>query len=549
MNRSLAFKAMNGAKILRPSRLWSLRAFSSSSNRPVLLMAQELAQSQHLSRSRIQTLDKTQLARLFSDSTNQKQGKQEEQREQSTSTTSTFPKDKAVAAWLFTVCGLVFLMVTMGGLTRLTRSGLSMTKWRFVGERPPMNQQEWEQEFEDYKQFPEYQKLNRGMTLDEFKFIYGMEWGHRQLGRLIGVVFALPLAYFAARGRLNKQLLKPLGLLFAMGGAQGLIGWWMVKSGLKENKENPHAEPKVSPYRLTVHLVSAFLIYSLLFSTALKTLHGGQLKAMANGVPKKLRSFAVGVSHLVFLTAISGAFVAGNHAGLIYNEFPLMGGRFVPEDIIQPGLEPKWRNLFENSTCVQFDHRVLGMSTAAAVSALWAYSRKFPLSSPARRAANLLFGMVFVQVGLGISTLLMHVPVHLGATHQAGALTMLTLSLYLLHALGPAQGSKALARMLNAPAAQSTTQAVSSTTKRAFSTTARVPSTSSSTSKPSSVSALRSTLTRSYSSVSSSSSSSSSSMARQTSFSSAALFPVSSSIAASGVAARRFPMPMKNLGD
>jgi len=343
---------------------------------------------------------------------------------------------------------MVFTMVVVGGITRLTRSGLSMVEWKFTGEKPPLTQEEWEAEFEKYKQYPEYKKLNQGMTLEEFKKIYFWEFFHRWLGRTMGVVFLVPFMYFLARGRIKRHLVPSLVALFGLGAAQGLVGWWMVKSGLKEELLVDYAHPRVSPYRLATHLIWAFVIYTLLFRTACHAYFGkavANTPAIAGGVPPVLRKVALGTTALVFLTAFSGAFVAGNQAGLCYNEFPLMGGRIVPQDIIDPNLKPAWRNIFENSTTVQFQHRVLGVSTVLVTLAQFLFARRFPISRSARRAVHAVMAWSWVQVALGISTLLMYVPTHLAATHQAGALTLLTLALWYLFRLGPSQGSRRLA--------------------------------------------------------------------------------------------------------
>lgn len=342
---------------------------------------------------------------------------------------------KAISNWLFACSGLVFGMVVIGGLTRLTKSGLSMVDWKPAGSLPPLSLEAWQAEFDKYKQFPEYQR-RRDMTLNDFKYIFFWEWGHRMLGRTIGLAFGVPLLVFGARGAFKGQLAltRRLGLLFAMGGSQGLIGWWMVKSGLSEPER--HKQVRVSPYRLATHLISAFAIYALLFTTALqqRQLAGVALAA----APPALRKAAIATATIVGLTAFSGAFVAGNQAGYVYNEFPFMGGRIIPQDIVDPYLEPKWRNFFENSPLVQFDHRVLGMSSLGASTALWLFSRRYPqLSRASRMASNALLVTASAQVTLGITTLVYHVPVALASMHQAGALTLLSVSLWFVTTLAP----------------------------------------------------------------------------------------------------------------
>lgn len=352
--------------------------------------------------------------------------------------------DEWVARWLFGCSALVVCMVIVGGLTRLTKSGLSMTDWKPQGSRPPMNLEEWEAEFDKYKASPEYKRVHDGMTLPEFKFIFFMEYGHRMLGRFTGLAYALPLLYFASRGRLSMPGLKPrlLGILGLIG-TQGLIGWWMVKSGLEE-PEFKSEEPKVSPYRLTTHLLSAFAIYTALFTTALKVKSGGAVASP----PARLYWAVTATTAIVGLTVASGAFVAGNRAGLVYNEWPLMGGRWVPEDIEDPKLKPKWRNIFENSSVVQFDHRMLAYGTITSVSTLWALLRKSNVSPHVRLVSSGLVGMACCQATLGVCTLLWYVPTDLAATHQAGSLVLFTICLYLRHLILRGAGAGANARTM-----------------------------------------------------------------------------------------------------
>lgn len=356
--------------------------------------------------------------------------KKEEQKEEGKQGQQEWAGDRGVALWLFSVAGLVFGMVVIGGLTRLTKSGLSMVEWRLFGERPPTTPELWEEEFAKYKKHPEYIKLNQGMTLEEFQFIYFWEYGHRMLGRVVGGAFLFPFIYFASRGRLRQPLLKgKLTVIGCMILSQGLVGWWMVKSGLQQHPDDYNI-PRVSPYRLAAHLLSAFAIYTGLFTVGMSVLPRGPGAAMAT--TPLVRLLSVGATVLVGVTVASGAFVAGNQAGLCYNEFPLMGGRFIPEDIVDPRLQPAWRNFFENSTLVQFDHRWLGTGTGLFIAGVYWATRALPLVHPARLPATLLCGMAGVQVALGITTLLTYVPVPLAAIHQSGALTLYTLSLWLL---------------------------------------------------------------------------------------------------------------------
>ncbi|KYQ91692.1 cytochrome c oxidase assembly protein [Tieghemostelium lacteum] len=355
--------------------------------------------------------------------------------------------EKAVAKWLFFTCGLVGLMIVVGGVTRLTESGLSITEWKpIVGSVPPLNQQQWEEEFEKYKQFPEYKRLNMGMTLEEFKKIYFWEFTHRLFGRVIGVVFAVPFIYYIRKGYINKQLGMKLSAIFALGGAQGALGWYMVKSGLDE-KLIVGDVPRVSQYRLAAHLGSAFVIFGSLYWVGSGLMRPGISKNLAERLRNvsaqlqrqraSIRMWSPIVAGMVFLTAMSGAFVAGLDAGLIYNTFPLMGGQWVPEDIINPKIQPRYLNCFENDVTVQFQHRVLAISTYSSILGLTAlvYRGKSGLSPRAVKACKHLAIMATVQVALGISTLLTFVPVSLGAAHQTGSLAVISASLWLLREL------------------------------------------------------------------------------------------------------------------
>lgn len=342
---------------------------------------------------------------------------------------------RALTWWLGGCAGWVFSLVILGGVTRLTRSGLSMTDWKLTGETPPSSPEEWEAEFARYRLSPEFLKVNASMDVEGFKFIYWMEWAHRMWGRGLGAVFALPAATFVAAGAMTRPLARRLGLLLLMGGTQGLVGWWMVRSGLQQPENN--AVPRVSPYRLAAHLTSAFAIYATLVWTALglaqpypPALAAGPSAARAAA---SLARVALPVAALVAVTAASGAFVAGLDAGRAYNTFPLMQGRLVPEDYWSV---PGWRNAFESTAAVQLHHRVLALSTLAAVAALWRHGTRLPALPRASRL--LLHGLAAgagVQVALGVTTLLTHVPVSLGSAHQGGALTLFTLVLALMHSV------------------------------------------------------------------------------------------------------------------
>ncbi|KAJ8500979.1 hypothetical protein OPV22_011531 [Ensete ventricosum] len=341
---------------------------------------------------------------------------------------------KVVGIWLFGCAAWVFSLVVLGGVTRLTRSGLSMTNWKFVGGLPPLSEDRWLLEFEKYKLSPEYKRVNNGMTLEDFKFIYWMEYAHRMWGRGLGMVFAFPFMYFLAKGFITRQLGLRLSALFALGGAQGLIGWWMVKSGLEE-PPSEYVQPRVSPYRLATHLTSAFVIYCGILWTALSVVMPEPPSGTSEWIrgAARVQKWALPVSLLVGMTAISGAFVAGNDAGHAYNTFPKMGDSWIPEDIFD--MDPLIRNFFENTSTVQLNHRILATSTLASVGGLWYAARKVNMHPAVRSLIGSTLGMAAVQVTLGITTLLTYVPVSLASAHQAGALTLLTLLIILTHTL------------------------------------------------------------------------------------------------------------------
>eukprot|EP00249_Psilotum_nudum_P004976 c18470_g1_i1 orf=155-1531(+) len=341
---------------------------------------------------------------------------------------------KKVAWWLFGCSAWVFSMVVLGGLTRLTRSGLSMTEWKFTGSFPPMSDDEWKLEFGKYQQSPEYKRVHNDMGLEDFKFIYWMEYAHRMWGRGLGLFFGGPFAYFMYKGFITWRLGLRLSAFLAMGAGQGFVGWWMVKSGLEE-PSSEYSQPRVSPYRLAVHLTSAFVIYSGVYWTFLSVLMPeppteklGWVKGSA-----RLRILAVPIAALVALTAASGAFVAGNDAGHAFNTFPKMGDYWIPEGLFE--MQPVIRNIFENTATVQFNHRILATSTVVSMGILWLAARRLPLNPSVQALVDSSFGMAVLQATLGISTLLSYVPISLGVAHQAGALTLFTLIITLLHML------------------------------------------------------------------------------------------------------------------
>ncbi|XP_013608218.1 PREDICTED: cytochrome c oxidase assembly protein COX15-like [Brassica oleracea var. oleracea] len=297
-----------------------------------------------------------------------------------------------------------------------------------------LSDEAWAKEFEKYKQSPEYKRVNKGMNLEDFKFIYWMEYAHRMWGRGLGIMFALPFSYFLRKGYITLRLGVQLSGLFALGAGQGFIGWWMVKSGLEE-PPSEYSQPRVSPYRLAAHLTSAFAIYCGLFWTALSVVMPeppAESLAWVRGAAK-VKKLALPVSFIVGITAISGAFVAGNDAGRAFNTFPKMGDTWIPDGIFE--MKPLIRNFFENTATVQLDHRLLATTTLLAIGTMWWFTRKLDIHPAVKALIGSTVGMTAVQVTLGVSTLLSYVPVSLGSAHQAGALTLLTLMLLLNHTL------------------------------------------------------------------------------------------------------------------
>jgi cytochrome c oxidase assembly protein subunit 15 len=332
-------------------------------------------------------------------------------------------QDRAVATWLLACCGLVFAMVVLGGFTRLTGSGLSMVDWRpLMGILPPMNDAEWQRVFALYQQSPEFQKVNFHMDVMAFKGIYWLEYLHRLLGRTIGVVFFIPFVVFVIKGYIRNNELPKYLLMFVLGGLQGLLGWYMVKSGLVD-------VPHVSHYRLTAHLIAAFLIYAYMFWVAMSLL----FPAPGNAAKHPWYGKTLGLTVLLTVTIISGGFVAGLKAGKIYNTFPMMGDYWLPPGLM--ALDPVWRNFFDNMTTVQFDHRWLALATFVVIAVYWFTARHADLPRRARPAVHALVHTAVLQVALGIATLLLAVPVFLGAAHQAVAMLLFTVALYLVHAL------------------------------------------------------------------------------------------------------------------
>jgi heme a synthase len=332
-------------------------------------------------------------------------------------------QNRGVALWLLACCALVFAMVVVGGVTRLTHSGLSIVEWQpIVGTLPPLNQEQWQESFLKYQQTPEYQRVNQGMNLEAFKGIFWWEYFHRLLGRLIGVAFLLPLLWFALRGKIERRLVPRLIGIFVLGGLQGAMGWYMVKSGLVD-------DPRVSQYRLTAHLGLAFLIYMAMLWAALDILFPRSASAPRPG----LRRAALALTALVFIMSMTGAFVAGIRAGLAYNTFPLMNGEWLPAGMFV--IAPWYLNFFSNIPLVQFDHRLIAWALAFLVPWFWLRARRQPMPPRARLGADLLVAALALQIGLGIATLLLVVPVALAVAHQAGALLVFTAALFAAHSL------------------------------------------------------------------------------------------------------------------
>ena len=337
-------------------------------------------------------------------------------------TTQLQQRKQRVADWLLICCALVFAMVVLGGVTRLTGSGLSMVDWQPVtGILSPLSDAEWQKTFERYQQSPEFQKVNAHMDVAAFKGIFWLEYLHRLLGRLIGVVFIVPFVFFAAAGYIRKQEWPKYLLMFVLGGMQGLLGWYMVKSGLVN-------DPHVSHYRLTAHLMAAFLIYAYMLWVALSLQYPRESRHRHEWFGR-----SVAMTSIVSITVISGGFVSGLKAGRIFNTFPLMGDHWVPPGVM--ALEPAWRNFLDNPVTVQLDHRILATTTFLVVVAFWIGIRGWDATSRVATAVNWLLATLFVQVALGIFTLLYGVPIVLAAAHQAVAMLLFTAALNLTHCL------------------------------------------------------------------------------------------------------------------
>lgn len=330
----------------------------------------------------------------------------------------------AIRIWLMILFALVFLMIAVGGLTRLTDSGLSITEWRpITGALPPMSAADWQSEFEKYQAIDEFRIQNQWMELDDFKVIYWWEWGHRQLGRVIGLVWALGFGWFAVRRQIPSGWTPKLLLLGALGGAQGAIGWWMVASGVTQGESTTD----VASYRLATHLGLAFVILGVI---TWYVLHLGRsardLMQARRAKEGKQWSMATGLLHFTFLQILIGALVAGIDAGRSYTDWPLMGGKILPDSAFV--LEPIWRNFFESPGLVQFIHRVTGYLLAAFAVVVWLRGRK-SAHATTRFAFNAVIAAVAVQIVIGIATVLYGAPVHIALVHQLVAVVLWVLIL------------------------------------------------------------------------------------------------------------------------
>ncbi|WP_298894209.1 COX15/CtaA family protein [uncultured Psychroserpens sp.] len=330
--------------------------------------------------------------------------------------------NKKVIYWLLIGCVLIFIMVIVGGITRLTHSGLSISNYKLIsGTIPPMNDVEWQEAFELYKQYPEYQKLNTHFDLQDFKDIYFWEWLHRVIGRFIGLVFIIPFLYFLIRKQLTRATIKKSIILLALGAFQGFLGWYMVKSGLVDN-------PDVSHYRLAAHLTTAFLTFAFTFWVALDLIFPQKKE-----IEKKLRNFIRIALVVLILQIIYGAFVAGLDAGFMHNHWPMMSeGKFIHETVYTEH-QPLYKNFIEGRSGVQFAHRTLAYIVVIFIIAIWLKTRKLNVSKYQAIGIKTLLITIAIQFILGVLTIIYTVPVWLGVSHQAGAFLLLSAMVFTLH--------------------------------------------------------------------------------------------------------------------
>ncbi|WP_420400359.1 COX15/CtaA family protein [Flagellimonas sp.] len=331
-------------------------------------------------------------------------------------------KNKYVIYWLLTGCALIFIMVVVGGITRLTHSGLSISDYKLIsGTLPPMNQQEWEEAFELYQQYPEYQKLNYHFTLEDFKSIYFWEWLHRVIGRFIGIVFIVPFLFFLVTKKLDGPTIRKSLVLLFLGGFQGFLGWYMVKSGLVDR-------PDVSHYRLAAHLTTAFLTFAYSLWVALDLIYPNKKE-----VQKSIRNLIRAALVVLIIQIIWGAFVAGLDAGFLHNHWPLMSDGKLIHETVYIEQQPFIKNLYEGKSGVQFVHRYLAYVVVAFVLAIWYKTKKVKMTPPQQKGMQILLILVFAQFLLGVLTLIMAVPLWLGVLHQVGAFFLLAAMTFSLH--------------------------------------------------------------------------------------------------------------------
>jgi cytochrome c oxidase assembly protein subunit 15 len=327
---------------------------------------------------------------------------------------------KIVGIWLLIGCFLIFCMVVIGGITRLTGSGLSITEWKpIMGAIPPLNENEWQSAFDKYKQIPQFQKINFDFSLQDFKSIFLWEYVHRLLGRVIGIVFIIPFGWFYFKRMLDKPTIRKALFLFLLGGLQGVIGWLMVKSGLTDRTS-------VSHIRLAIHLITAFITFGFTLYFALEILN----KKLIGEKNLKMLRFSWYILIVVTIQIIYGAFVAGLHAGKIYNTFPLMNGNIIPADGMQ--LSPALENFFDNPSMVQFIHRLLALIIFILTILFFIYPDRNELNAIQKKAINIFAGVVALQITLGILTLLTVVNIPLAVIHQAGAFLLFSVCVYLV---------------------------------------------------------------------------------------------------------------------
>ena len=329
-----------------------------------------------------------------------------------------FNYHKPLMIWLLLLTIMVFLIVVIGGLTRLTDSGLSMVDWRpLLGTIPPLNQSQWLKVFNDYQQTPEFMYVNKNMTLEEFKYIFWWEWFHRFFARLIGIVFIFPFFYFYFKRYLNSFFYKRFAIIFGLGLVQATVGWWMVKSGLQN-------DPYVSPYRLTFHLSNAIIIYALLLWTSIEYFH---LKSI-NFINIKSKKFLILTSIiLVFITILSGGFMAGSHAGQSFNTYPLMNGKIIPDDIYLA--EMGILNLFENTVTINFNHRWIATLTFVYTFSLFLYLFISKITELQKSIIVLVLLILSLQFFLGVMALLSNVAIQYASLHQTNSLLLLSILL------------------------------------------------------------------------------------------------------------------------